>query len=162
MAGVVDPHIDAFEMMQRQAQNAIDLFRVPDVAGKRDGAIGITDAYAGSFGASCLAREQDHAGSLHGPHLCGCPPDSPRNPRAHHYLACEFHARVVFSATRQVKVRSVAVVAQFELRISQGVIPKSPRFYQRAEGSPLPHSVVAKMPSEIQNEPLPASWSLPR
>jgi hypothetical protein len=31
-----------------------------------------------------------------------------------------------------------------ELRISQGVIPKSPRFYQRAEGSPMAHSVVAE------------------
>jgi len=28
------------------------------------------------------------------------------------------------------------VVAQFEFRISQGVIPKRPRFYQRAEESP--------------------------
>jgi hypothetical protein len=27
-------------------------------------------------------------------------------------------------------------VAKFELCISQGVIPKSPRFYQRAEGPP--------------------------
>jgi len=26
--------------------------------------------------------------------------------------------------------------------MSQGVIPKSPRFYQRAEGSPVAHSVV--------------------
>jgi len=38
------------------------------------------------------------------------------------------------------------VVAQFELCISQGVIPKSPRFYQRAEGSPVAHSVVAGDP----------------
>src|ERR1700733_10801029 len=162
MAGVVDPHIDAFEMMQRQAQNAIDLFRVPDVAGKRDGAIGITDAYAGSFGASCIAREQDHASSFRGNHFGDSLADSHRSARDHHYLACELIARVVFSATRQVKVRSSVVVAQFELRISQGYERKCPRFYQRAEGSPLPHSVVAKMPSEIQNEPLPASWSLPR
>jgi len=63
--------------------------------------------------------------------------------------------------------------AQFELCISQGVIPKSPRFYQRAEGSPVAHSVVAGDPwlrlkngypqddaideREIQNEPLPAA-----
>jgi hypothetical protein len=40
-----------------------------------------------------------------------------------------------------------AVVAQFELYISQGVIPKSPRFYQRAEGSPVAHSVVTGDPS---------------
>ena len=35
----------------------------------------------------------------------------------------------------------------FEIRISQGVIPKSPRFYQRVEGSPVAHSVVAGDPS---------------
>ena len=38
-------------------------------------------------------------------------------------------------------------MAQFELRISQGVIPKSPCFYQRAEGSPVARSVVAGDPS---------------
>jgi hypothetical protein len=38
-------------------------------------------------------------------------------------------------------------VAQFELYISQGVIPKNPRFCQRAEGSPVAHSVVAGDPS---------------
>ena len=38
-------------------------------------------------------------------------------------------------------------MAQFELYISQGVIPKSPRFYQRAEGSPVAHRVVAGDPS---------------
>jgi len=31
--------------------------------------------------------------------------------------------------------------------MSQGVIPKNPRFYQRAEGSPVAHSVVAGDPS---------------
>jgi len=31
--------------------------------------------------------------------------------------------------------------------MSQGVIPKSPRFYQRAEGSPVAHSFVAGDPS---------------
>jgi hypothetical protein len=39
------------------------------------------------------------------------------------------------------------VVAQFELCNSQGVIPKSPRFYQRAERSPVANSVVAGDPS---------------
>jgi hypothetical protein len=41
----------------------------------------------------------------------------------------------------------LSVVAQFELYTSQGVIPQSPRFYQRAEGSPVAHSVVAGNPS---------------
>jgi hypothetical protein len=40
-----------------------------------------------------------------------------------------------------------SVVAQFELCISQGVIPKSPRSYQRAEGSPVAHRVVTGDPS---------------
>ena len=38
-------------------------------------------------------------------------------------------------------------MAQFEICISQGVIPKSPRFYQRVEGSPVAHSVGAGDPS---------------
>jgi hypothetical protein len=39
------------------------------------------------------------------------------------------------------------VMAQFELCILQGVIPKILCFYQRAEGSPVAHSVVAGDPS---------------
>jgi hypothetical protein len=39
------------------------------------------------------------------------------------------------------------VVAQFEICILQGVTPKSPRSYQRAEGSPVAHSLVAGDPS---------------
>jgi hypothetical protein len=70
---------------------------------------------------------------------------------------------------------ALSVVAQFELCISQGVIPKRPRLYQRAEGSPVAHGVVAGDPSlrlkngfaqddaiderrchqKFQNEPLP-------
>ena len=34
-------------------------------------------------------------------------------------------------------------MAQFELLPSRGVIPKRPRFYQRAEGSPVAHRFVA-------------------
>ncbi len=37
----------------------------------------------------------------------------------------------------------MSVVAQFELLPSRGVIPKRPRFYQRAEGSPIAHCFVA-------------------
>jgi len=37
--------------------------------------------------------------------------------------------------------------AQFEFRISRGVIPKRPRFYERPEGSPVAHNVVAGDPS---------------
>src|ERR1700720_4827037 len=61
--GVVDPDINALEMMQRQAENTIDLLRVPDVAGKRDRAI-LTDAHAGSLGSCGIAWKQNHGVSL--------------------------------------------------------------------------------------------------
>ncbi len=38
-------------------------------------------------------------------------------------------------------------MAQFEFQISRGVIPKCPRFYQRAEGSPVANSVLAGDPA---------------
>ena len=44
-------------------------------------------------------------------------------------------------------VKGSVVAAQFEFRMLQSVIPKSPRSYQRAEGSPVAHSVVAGDPS---------------
>ena len=37
--------------------------------------------------------------------------------------------------------------AWFEFRLSRGVIAKCPRFYQRAEGSPVAHGVLAGDPS---------------
>ena len=48
---------------------------------------------------------------------------------------------------RKVNAPRAAAVAQSEFRISRGVIPKRPRFYERAEGSPVAHSVVAGDPS---------------
>jgi len=41
-------------------------------------------------------------------------------------------------------------VGQFEFLISQGIIPKSPRFYQRVEGSPVAYSVVAGDPFAVR------------
>jgi hypothetical protein len=38
-------------------------------------------------------------------------------------------------------------VAQFEFQVSRGVIPKCPRFYKRAEGSPVANGVEAGDPS---------------
>jgi hypothetical protein len=38
-------------------------------------------------------------------------------------------------------------VVQFEICISQGVIPKRPRFYEQDEGSPVAHSLGAGDPS---------------
>ncbi len=38
-------------------------------------------------------------------------------------------------------------MGQFAFLNLRGVIPKSPRFYQRAEGSPVAHSMVAVVPS---------------
>jgi hypothetical protein len=45
--------------------------------------------------------------------------------------------------------RHAPVVPQFELCMSHCVIPKRPRFYQRAEGSPVAHSVVAGAPFDF-------------
>jgi len=53
--------------------------------------------------------------------------------------------RLSLRAVRASRCNKVQWWAQFELCISQGVIPKSPRFYQRAEGSPVAHSVVAEI-----------------
>ncbi len=41
-------------------------------------------------------------------------------------------------------------MGQFEFLISQGIIPKSPRFYQRVEGSPVAYSVVAGGPFAVR------------
>ena len=56
VAGVVDPDIDTLEMMQGQGENAVDLFRVADIAGESNGAIGIPDAGASGFGTGGVAR----------------------------------------------------------------------------------------------------------
>ena len=46
VTGVIDPHIDTLEMVQGQRQNAVDLFGVTYVAGKRDSAVEKTDSRA--------------------------------------------------------------------------------------------------------------------
>jgi hypothetical protein len=53
----------------------------------------------------------------------------------------------LFAGCGKKHQRAKRLVAQFELYISQGVIPKRPRSHQRAEGSPVAHSVAAGDPS---------------
>ena len=66
VAGVVDPDVDALKVVQGEADDAVDLFAVADIAGERQCVFGVADAFAGGFGASRIAREQHHPGALIG------------------------------------------------------------------------------------------------
>ena len=105
VAGVIDPDVDALEMMQGQAENAIDLLGVANIAGKRDGAFGKADALAGGLGPRRIAREQHDACSLLRKNFGDGLADAHGGARDHDHFASEFHARVVFSAPQQVKTR---------------------------------------------------------
>jgi hypothetical protein len=107
--GVVDPDIDSFEVVQSQSENAVNLLGVANVAGQRGGAVGIPDPKASGFGPRGVPRQQNDARSFFGEDLGNCLADAHRSTRNHHDPALEFHDRVVFSATRQVKMRSGAV-----------------------------------------------------
>ncbi len=66
VSGVVDPDVAAIEVMQGQAEDAVNLFAMANVAGEGQSAIGMADAAAGSFGASGIAREHDEVGAVIG------------------------------------------------------------------------------------------------
>jgi hypothetical protein len=104
VSGIVDPYVDALEMMQGEREDAVDLFRVTDVARKRDRAIGKADACARNLGPGSVARQHHHARSLLRKSFRNCLADAHRGARNHNHFPCEFHARVVISATRQVKM----------------------------------------------------------
>ena len=55
MAGIVDPDINALEVMKGQREDTINFLRVANVAGEGYGAIGITNACTGGFGAGGVA-----------------------------------------------------------------------------------------------------------
>jgi hypothetical protein len=59
MAGVIDPDIDALKVVQGEADDAVDLFAIGNVAGERQSIFGVANAGAGSFGAGGVAREQN-------------------------------------------------------------------------------------------------------
>ena len=50
--------------MKRQAHDSVDFLTIADVTGKREGAVGVTDASAGSLSASGVAGKQDDPRSL--------------------------------------------------------------------------------------------------
>jgi hypothetical protein len=53
------------------------------------------------------------------------------------------------------------VVAEFEFRIPEGVIPKRPRLYQRAEESRVAHRIVAGDASTVvSGQALRPAWAL--
>ena len=62
MPGVVDPDIDALKVVQGEADDAVDLFAVANIAGERQRVFGVADAVAGGFGAGRVPREQHDPG----------------------------------------------------------------------------------------------------
>ena len=64
VAGVVDPDINPLEVMNGQADGAVDLFAMADVASQREGTVAVADAGAGGFGASGITGQKRDAGSL--------------------------------------------------------------------------------------------------
>src|SRR5438094_10204159 len=49
MAGVVYPNLDPVEMVQREAEHAIDFYAIAHIARKHHGALGMTNAVAVGF-----------------------------------------------------------------------------------------------------------------
>jgi hypothetical protein len=56
VTGVVNPNVDAPEMVQGEADDAIDFLAVADVTGKRQGPFAMADAAAGRFSAPGVPR----------------------------------------------------------------------------------------------------------
>ena len=104
MSGVVDPDVDALEMMQGETQNSVDLFGVPYVAGERYCAFGKSDARPSCLRSCGVAGEQHHARTFTAESLRNRLPDAHRSARDYDDLPVQFHVRVVFSTTLQVKV----------------------------------------------------------
>src|SRR3954447_6396060 len=115
---VVDPDIDALEVMQGQCEYAINFFRVPHIAGESDGAIYKADTGSCSFCAGLVTREHDDTGSLRSELLRNRFSDAHRCPGDYDYRSVEFHVRVVFSAPRQVKTtnrcRTISLLVALE------------------------------------------------
>ena len=53
--GIVDPDIDVLEVMQSERENAVDLFRVANVAGERYGSFGVPDSRTSGFSTGGIA-----------------------------------------------------------------------------------------------------------
>lgn len=103
MAGIVHPNVDTFEMMERERDDAVDLFGIAHIAGQRNRSIEhrpIHVAQSGprGFRSRCIARQHHHAGSL----FCELPgnrlADSHGRTRHHYDFPHKFHARVCIVA----------------------------------------------------------------
>ena len=103
---IVDPNIDSLEMMQGEAKNAIDLFRVANVAREGNGALRKCDTSTRRFCPGGDTREQDHIRTCGRKSLGNRLPDTHGSACDYDYLSVEFHARVVCETALQVKVTS--------------------------------------------------------
>ena len=104
VSGVIDPYIDALEVMQSQSQHAVDVFGVADVARKAAVRSGRPIRARAASARRRIAREQHDTRSLLREKLGNGLADAHRSTGDHDYFPDKFHARVVFSAAWQVKM----------------------------------------------------------
>ena len=83
-------------MMQRQADRAVNILAMPDVAGQRQGSLGMPHTAAGPFHAGGIARQHHHARALIGKNLSDRFPNSHGGARHHHNFPCKVHSALLF------------------------------------------------------------------
>ena len=84
VAGVIDPDIDALKVVQGEADHAVNLFAVADIAGERQCVLRVANAFARGFGAPRIAREQHDPGAFVGEKFRDRLADTHGSARDHH------------------------------------------------------------------------------
>src|SRR5579862_5370857 len=109
MSGIIDPDVDSFEVMQCEAENAVDFFGVANVAGKGGCAFEETHSCARGFGTRGISREQHDARALGRECFRNRLANAHRCARDYDYLTVEFHDRVCMlrAAASQYNRRAV-------------------------------------------------------
>src|SRR5450631_142789 len=90
-ARVIDPHIDAIKMVQREGKRAADVFAIANVAGEGERAVGVAHAVTGGLGATRIARQQHDARAFVGKDFGNRFPNSHGSAGHDHDFPCHFH-----------------------------------------------------------------------
>ena len=100
-ARIVDPHIDAVEMVQHQPERPVDLLPMPHVAGQGQRALRVSDSMAGGFRAARVARQHHDASSRVGKDFGNRFPNTHGSARNYHNFPFHLHADpcIAWSAT---------------------------------------------------------------
>lgn len=158
MAGVINPYVNAAEVMSRQTNDPVDLLSMTDITGKSQRALGMPNAIAGALCPPRIARKQDNTCASIRKCFSNGLTDAHRSARDHDDFPRDFHVRLLFRSRTESQGRAYnRRKLRRQVRLRYGVLlspllPLFPLDLVLLPGTPLPLHIFEPRYKEMIGE----------